>query len=458
MTIRVASFTFAALSSLAIVIYLKSMEALARKIVSRLRHAGHEAYYAGGCVRDQLLGKEAHDIDIATSARPEEVQALFSRTVAVGAQFGVIVVVLEGGEFQVATFRADGAYVDGRHPSDVTFTTAEGDAQRRDFTINGLFFDPVEERVIDFVDGVRDLKARLVRAIGNPAERFAEDKLRVLRGVRFAAALDFEIEPETWEGIRAGASAIHEVSAERIREEIVKIFVSPRRVRGFDLLDASGLMSEVLPEIEALKGCDQPPEFHPEGDVFVHTRLMLSLLPEIVSVPLVLSVLCHDIGKPPTMQVDPTGRIRFNGHESVSARMTEVIMRRLRFSNDEIASTVEMVQNHMVFKDVKNMRVARLKRFMARPTFEDELELHRVDCLGSHGLLDNLVFLKEKREEFANEPLIPEPLLTGHDLIGLGWKPGPRFKEVLDAVQTRQLEGQLADRAEALAWVKSEFP
>jgi tRNA nucleotidyltransferase/poly(A) polymerase len=436
---------------------VKIMETVARQIVARLREAGHEAYYAGGCVRDRLLGKEAHDIDIATSAKPEEVQALFPRTVAVGAQFGVIVVLVEGGEFQVATFRADGDYLDGRHPTGVTFTTAEGDAQRRDFTINGLFYDPVEERVIDFVGGCRDLEAHLVRAIGNPAERFAEDKLRVLRGVRFAAALDFDIEEATWEGIRAGAGAIHEVSAERIREELVKIFVSPRRVRGFDLLDASGLMREILPEMEALKGCEQPPEFHPEGDVFVHTRLMLSLLPETVSVPLVLAVLFHDLGKPPTMQVDPTGRIRFNGHESVSARMTEDILRRLRFSNDEITATVEMVQNHMVFKDVKNMRVARLKRFMARPTFDDELELHRVDCLGSHGLLDNYVFLREKREEFANEPLIPEPLLSGHDLIGLGWKPGPRFKEVLDAVQTRQLEGQLVSREDALAWVKSEF-
>jgi tRNA nucleotidyltransferase/poly(A) polymerase len=436
---------------------VEGMEELARKIVSRLREAGHEAYYAGGCVRDKLLGKEPHDFDIATSARPEAVQALFPRTVAVGAQFGVIVVVERGGEFQVATFRSDGAYVDGRHPTGVVFTTAEDDAQRRDFTINGLFFDPLENRVIDFVGGRRDLEARRIRAIGVPSERFAEDKLRVLRGVRFAAALDFEIEVETWDAIRAGAAAIHDVSAERIREELAKIFLSPGRVRGFDLLDASGLMREILPEVETLKGCEQPPEFHPEGDVFVHTRLMLSLLPETVSVPLVFSVLFHDLGKPPTMQVDPTGRIRFNGHESVSARMTESIMKRLKFSNDEIAATVEMVQNHMVFKDVKNMRVARLKRFMARPTFPDEMELHRVDCLGSHGFLDNYAFLQERGEEFANEPLIPEPLVSGHDLIGLGWKPGPRFKEVLDAVQTRQLEGALASREEALAWIQTEY-
>ncbi len=433
------------------------MESTARRLVRRLTEAGHEAYFAGGCVRDTLLGQAPHDFDIATSARPEQVQELFHRTVPVGAQFGVIIAVEDGAEFQIATFRSDGAYIDGRRPLDVTFTTARGDAQRRDFTVNGLFFDPLKNEVLDFVDGRKDLEARIIRAIGNPAERFAEDKLRVLRGVRFSTTLGFAIEPATWEAIRAGAKLVHEVSAERIREELIKIFLSPQRVRGFDLLDESGLLAEILPEVSALKGCEQPPEFHPEGDVFVHTRLMLSLLRDEVSLPLVLSVLFHDIGKPPTMQLDETGRIRFNGHESVSATMTDAIMRRLRFSNDEIEATIEMVQNHMVFKDVQNMRVARLKRFMARPTFDDELELHRVDCQGSHGMLDNLDFLKTRREEFANEPLIPPPLVTGADLIALGWKPGPKFKEVLDAVQTRQLEGSLRQREEALAWVKSAY-
>lgn len=436
---------------------IRTMEATARKIVARLRAAGHTALFAGGCVRDMLLGKSPKDFDIATDALPETVQKLFPRTVPVGAQFGVILVVENGEEYQVATFRSDGAYVDGRRPVDVTFCTPEGDALRRDFTINGMFYDPGAEKVIDYVAGRKDLETGIVRAIGNAADRFAEDKLRVLRGVRFAATLDFEIEPATWDALRAGAAAIHEVSAERIREEIVKILVSPQRVRGFDLLDASGLLREILPEVAALRGCEQPPEFHPEGDVFVHTRLMLSLLPDTVSIPLALSVLFHDIGKPPTMQIDPTGRIRFNGHESVSARMTEAIMRRLRFSNEETDATIEMVQNHMVFKDVQNMRVARLKRFMARPTFADELELHRVDCLGSHGMLDNLHFLKARKEEFANEPLIPPPLLRGDDLIALGWKPGPKFKEVLDAVQTRQLEGTLRSPGEALAWVRAEY-
>ena len=260
------------------------MESFANKIVHRLRNAGHEAFFAGGCVRDSLMGKVPHDFDIATSARPEQVQALFPRTVPVGVQFGVVLVVENGQEYQVATFRSDGAYLDGRHPQSVTFTTAEGDARRRDFTINGLFYDPVGKRVLDFVGGQQDLKTRTLRAIGNPADRFAEDKLRLLRGIRFASTLGFEIESATWDAIRAGASAIREVSAERIRDELVKIFVCSGRVRGFDLLDASGLMAKILPEISSLKGCEQPPDYHPEGDVFVHTRLMLSLLPERVPV------------------------------------------------------------------------------------------------------------------------------------------------------------------------------
>ena len=433
------------------------MESVARRIVRRLREAGHQAFFAGGCVRDSLMGKVPHDFDIATSARPEQVQALFPRTVPVGAQFGVVLVIANGREYQVATFRSDGAYIDGRHPRSVTFSSPEEDARRRDFTVNGIFYDPIEEKVLDFVGGSQDLETRTLRAIGNPAERFAEDKLRLLRGVRLATVLDFTIETETWNAICAGALAIRDVSAERIRDELVKILASPRRVRGFDLLDASGLLAAILPEILPLKGCEQPPDFHPEGDVFVHTRLMLSLLPESVSVPLVFATLFHDLGKPPTMQRDETGRIRFSGHESVGAQLTEKIMRRLRFSNEEIEATVAMVQNHMVFKDVQNMRVARLKRFMARQTFDDELELHRVDCLASHGMLDNFAFLKRRREEFANEPLIPPPLITGHDLIAMGWKSGPKFKTVLDAVQVRQLEGTLRTREEAISWVKTTF-
>lgn len=434
------------------------MEAEATEIVRTLRQAGHIAYFAGGCVRDRLLGKEPVDFDIATDATPERVQELFPRTVPVGAQFGVILVVSQGEEYQVATFRADGAYIDGRHPEGVVYTTAEGDASRRDFTINGLFYDPIARQVLDYVGGEADLQRRLLRAIGEPRKRLEEDRLRILRGVRFGATLDFEIEAATWEAIREYAPRIHDVSAERIREELVKIFLSPRRVAGWDLLDSSGLLDELLPEITAMKGCDQPPEFHPEGDVFVHTRIMLDMLPEEVSLPLVFGVLFHDIGKVPTRQVDPTGRIRFNGHETVSARMTDAIMRRLKFSNDEIEATIEIVQHHMAFKDVQNMRVARLKRFMARPTFPDELELHRVDCQSSHGMLDNYHFLQAKEEEFANEPLIPQPLINGRDLIDLGWTPGPVFKQVLEAVETLQLEGQFTSREDALAWVRNHQP
>ena len=433
------------------------MEATATRLVERLRAAGHEALFAGGCVRDRLLGKEAHDIDIATSARPEEIQKLFPRTVAVGAQFGVIVVLEDGGEFQVATFRSDGAYRDGRHPESVAFTNAEGDARRRDFTVNGLFFDPLTHQILDFVGGEADLRTGILRSIGDPHARFVEDKLRLIRCVRFAASLGFEIEAETWRALVERAPEITAVSAERIRDELVKIFTHPSRVRGFDLLDQSGLLAILLPEVEALKGCEQPPDFHPEGDVFVHTRLMLSLLPERVSTPLVFSVLFHDIGKPPTFLIDETGRIRFNGHESISASMTEKIFARLRFSNAETEATVVGVKNHMAFKDVQNMRVATLKRFLARPTIDDELELHRVDCQGSHGLLDNYDFLLRKREEFSNEPLIPPPLITGRDLIAAGLKPGPPFKKLLDSAQALQLEGGLKTREDALAWLREEL-
>ena len=433
------------------------MEDTAREIVRKLRAAGHDAYYAGGCVRDLLSGTPPKDIDIATDARPEAVQKLFPRTYAVGAHFGVIVVLEKGFQFEVATFRSDGVYLDGRRPIEVHFATAKEDAARRDFTINGMFFDPEKEEIIDFVGGRADLKAGMIRAIGDPAQRFAEDRLRILRAVRFSTVLGFEIEPATWDAVIAHAASINEISAERIREELVRIFLSPNRVRGWDLLDASGLMRALLPELEAMKGCQQPPQFHPEGDVFQHTRIMLELLPEDVSLPLVLSVLFHDIGKPPTSAVDEEGRIRFNGHDRVGAEMTEAIMERLRFSRAEIEATVEAVRQHMVFKDVPNMRVAKLKRFMARPTFDDELELHRVDCASSHGMMDNYDFLRQKKEEFANEPIIPPPLVRGDDLIAMGMKPGPKFGEILEAVETRQLEGALKDREEALAWVKAEF-
>ena len=434
-----------------------SLESFARSVVLRLREDGFVALYAGGSVRDMLLGHDPQDYDIATDARPEQVRKLFPHTYAVGAHFGVIVVHEGGHDFQVATFRSDLQYIDGRRPEGVTFSTPQMDAERRDFTINGLFFDPIKGEVIDYVEGQRDLKARIVRAIGDPVARFRDDRLRLLRAVRFTAALGFEIEPATWAAVKEHATEIHDVSAERIREELVKIFLHRSRVHGFDLLVESGLMQEVLPEITALRGCEQPPQFHPEGDVFVHTRLVLSLLPpEPVSVPLAFGALFHDIGKPSCARVDANegGRIRFNGHEHVGAEMTEKVMRRLRFSNDAIDGTVEAVRNHMAFKDVQRMRVAKLKRFLARPGFDDELELHRADCLGSHAMLDNYEFLQAKQEEFSNEPLIPKPFVTGHDLIQLGLKPGPEFKSILEAAENLQLEGGFTDRQAALVWLR----
>ncbi|MEP7070971.1 MAG: CCA tRNA nucleotidyltransferase [Verrucomicrobiota bacterium] len=433
------------------------METTARQIARELHAQGHIAYFAGGCVRDLLRGEMPKDFDIATDASPEEVQKIFRRTYAVGAAFGVIVVLENESQVEVATFRSDGAYLDGRRPSEVHFSSAAEDARRRDFTINGMFFDPVANEVIDYVEGRSDLEAKRIRAIGDPAQRFAEDRLRLLRAVRFATILDFEIAEQTWVALKRDAGTIGQISAERIRDELNKIFLSSRRVRGWDLLDASGLLPVILPEVEAMKGCQQPPQFHPEGDVFQHTRLMLELLPPQVPLPLLWSVILHDVGKPVTAEIDPEGRIRFNGHDRVGAEMTERIMDRLRFSRAEIDQATEMVRQHMVFKDVPRMRLAKLKRFMARPTFKEEMELHRVDCTSSHGMLDNYEFLLSKQEEFAHEPIIPKPLVRGDDLIALGLPPGPRFKEILDEIETRQLEGTLQTREEALAWLQERL-
>ena len=433
------------------------MEKIAREVAARLRESGHIAYFAGGCVRDMVRRLTPKDFDIATDATPETVQKLFPRTYAVGAHFGVIIVLENGFQFEVATFRSDEAYIDGRRPSAVHFSSPDEDAKRRDFTINGMFYDPVADNVIDFVGGRADIDARLVRAIGDPAQRFAEDRLRMLRAVRFATVLDYTIDKQTWDALVANATSINKISAERIRDELVRIFTSPNRVRGWDLLDSSGLMRAILPELDRMKGVLQPKQFHPEGDVFQHTRLMLQFLPEKVSVLLVFAVLLHDVAKPRTATVDETGRIRFSGHDRLGAEMTEQIMQRLRFSGAETEATVEMVRQHMVFKDVPKMREAKLKRFMARTTFDEELELHRVDCEGSHRMLDNYEFLLRKREEFANEPIIPPPLVRGDDLIALGLKPGPKFGEILEAVETQQLEGNLRTPEEALEWVKREY-
>jgi putative nucleotidyltransferase with HDIG domain len=429
------------------------------KLLADLHGAGHQAFLAGGCVRDHLLGRESKDIDIATSARPEELKALFPGSQLVGAHFGVIIVPTEGGWTEIATFRTDGSYGDGRRPDAVTFATAEEDAARRDFTINGLFYDPETDRILDYVGGQADLAARTLRAIGEARERFREDHLRLLRAIRFATVLDFEIEPGTWAALSEAAPLIGKISPERIRDELDRIWRSAQRVRGFDLLVASGLMAEILPEILALKGCEQPPQFHPEGDVFVHTRLMLSYLPAEASLPLVLSVLFHDIGKPATQTRDAeTGRIRFNGHDRVGAEMTGAVLRRLKYSNEVIDAVIPAVANHMNFIGVKEMKTSTLKRFLARPHIDDELALHRVDCLGSNGRLDNYEFLLAKRAEFAEakQPLIPPPLVTGRDLIAEGRRPGPAFSQLLHQIQTLQLEGSLGSREEALQWLAAQ--
>jgi poly(A) polymerase len=431
----------------------------AMKVISKLQQSGYLAYFAGGCVRDLLRDEIPTDYDIATNALPEQVMALFSKTRSVGAHFGVIIVISGEFAFEVATFRNDGSYGDGRRPETVEFTSPEEDVLRRDFTINGIFYDPIKDLTIDYVNGQDDIKSGTVRAIGNPESRFKEDHLRLLRAVRFAARFDYKIEENTWAAICSNAKEIKNISEERIRDELSKILVDPQRVQGFDLLMESGLMEAILPEIIDLKGCEQPPQFHPEGDVFVHTRLMLTLLKEDPSLSLVLSVLLHDIGKPATFSYDEEAhRIRFNGHDKIGSGMATTILRRLKYPNKIIEEVTEMVDNHMTFKDVQKMREAKLKRFMARSTFEDETELHRVDCLGSWGGLDNYDFLNQKRADFDNEPIIPPPLLTGNDLIEIGWNPGPELGKILTKVQDLQLEGSLSTKVEALDWVNSNHP
>ena len=431
------------------------MEETAIQIVRELQEAGHEALFAGGCVRDRLRGVVPKDFDIATSARPDQILALYPRGDTIGAHFGVILVRRGGHHFEIATFREDGTYENGRRPESVTFSNSEADAKRRDFTINGLFYDPVAERIIDTVGGAEDITAGIIRAIGHPEDRFREDYLRLLRAVRFATVLDYQIEPTTWLAIQAVSEKITLISPERIREELDRIWLSPSRLAGFDLLVASGLMKAILPEILDLQGCEQPPLWHPEGDVFVHTRLMLSLLPEKASLPLVLSVLFHDIGKPATFSYNPEeDRIRFSGHDKVGADMTLEMLKRLRYSNAVIDATVSGVAHHMQFKDVQKMRTANLKRFMAREYFEDELELHRVDCVGSNGILDNYHYVLEKRREFESEPLLPPPFITGNDLIEKELAPGPEFGKLLTEAQDLQLDGTLATREEALIWLE----
>ena len=425
------------------------------KIIEKLNQAGYKALFAGGCVRDEIMGLEPDDYDVVTDARPEEIMAIFAKTVAVGAQFGVVIVIMEGIQFEVATFRRDGRYIDGRRPESVSFSpSAREDARRRDFTINGLMFDPIREKLYDIVNGVEDIRSGVIRTIGNPTARFEEDKLRLMRAVRFATRFEFQIEENTLAAIKKLAPDIVEVSQERIRMELTKIITGKNPGTGLQLLHDTGLLAHILPEVSAMVNVWQPVEYHPEGDVFTHTKLALDNLEEPLP-SLAFATLLHDVGKPSTFIV--TDRIRFHQHAKVGAEIAGEICARLKFSNDERKQIVACVQNHMQFMDAHRMKKSTLKRMFQRETFPDELELHRADCLASHGDLKNWEFCLRKYDEYEPEEIKPEPLVTGYDLIALGCKPGPEFKEILTAVEEAQLEGQITTRKEALDFMTSEF-
>ena len=423
-------------------------------LLSRLREAGHRAFFVGGCARDMVLGLPPREYDIATSATPDEVAKLFEHTIPVGASFGVMLVIVGSMRFEVATFRRDESYSDGRHPDTVSYSTSEEeDVLRRDFTINGMLYDPFTEEVIDYTGGLEDLKLGVVRTIGRPEERFTEDKLRLVRAVRFAARYGFKIDDETFRAIKSLADGIIQVSGERIRDELVKIVSQRNPGAGLMLLSESGLLEYILPEVEIMRGVEQPPEFHPEGDVFVHTCMVLDELYKNedgdVSTTLAMAGLLHDVGKPPTFTV--TDRIRFNGHDKLGAEMSREICRRLKFSNKEIDTICELVREHLKFKDVFHMKKSTLKRFVRMPYFEEHMALHKADCLASHGMLDAYDFVMERLEEFrlADEEIKPAPLITGKDLIRMGYKPGPMFKEILNFVEEAQLEGEINNEKEA---------
>ena len=456
-----------------------SSKQFATSIVATLRDRGHQAYLCGGCVRDLLLGREPADYDVTTDATPEQVMRIFPETYAVGAQFGVVLVPIprednsrkednpasqnrgeaaaptspKANVVEVATFRSDVGYSDGRHPDEVRYSKdPREDVARRDFTINGLLMDPISGEVLDFVGGRKDLDSHLIRTIGDPVLRFAEDKLRMLRAVRFAARFDYRIEPPTFAAMHEMASRIHQVSHERVRDELTKMLTEGQARQAFLLLDESGLLREVLPEISAMKGVEQPPQFHPEGDVFVHTLLLLEHLPHPCPPTLAWGALLHDVGKPATF------RIRFDGHVEVGVRMAEEICRRLRFSNDDTEQILALVNQHMRFGQITLMKESTLKKFLRMPRFEEHLDLHRMDCQASHGDLSSYGFAKEQLAVIPPEKMRPAPLVTGHDLIAAGYTPGPRFKEILSAIEDGQLEGRLQSKDEAMQLVAREFP
>jgi tRNA nucleotidyltransferase/poly(A) polymerase len=433
---------------------------LANSICDALQQHGHQALLVGGCVRDVLLGREPADYDVTTDATPERVMELFPESIAVGAQFGVVLVPRDELKVEVATFRSDVGYSDGRHPDRVVYSkTPQEDVQRRDFTINGLLMRHDTDEVLDFVDGRADLKAGVIRAIGEPDRRFEEDKLRMLRAIRFAARFGFEIEHKTFAAIRRHAGAITDVSAERIREELTKLLTEGEARTGFELLDKSWLLSIVLPELAAMKGVRQPPQFHPEGDVWIHTLLMIEGLPSASSPTLAWGVLLHDVGKPPTFKpASQTGdRIRFDHHVDVGVRMAEAVCRRYRFSNEDTEQIVALVANHMRFGAVDQMKKSTLKRFVRLPHFEEHMELHRLDCLSSHRKLDSYETVQRFLAETPAEEVRPQRVLTGTDLGEMGYIPGPVFSEILRAVEDAQLEGQIGTKEEAEEFVRKKF-
>lgn len=432
----------------------------AREIIHRLRESGHEAYFVGGCVRDFILNQTSSDYDIVTSARPEEVIKLFPRTVAIGAKFGVVAVIIDNHPFEVATFRSDDVYEDGRHPSRIHYSTAREDVFRRDFTINGLLMDPDTGDIIDYVNGRFDIDNKIVRTIGNPGKRFREDYLRLLRAVRFAANLHFDLEPATQDAVKREASNIRHISVERIREELNKILTRGGARRGFELMMQTDILQNILPEICRLKGVEQPPRFHPEGDVWQHTLKMLELLPadgeREKNICLAWGTLLHDVGKALTRSEDEKG-VHFYGHVQQGEIIADTIMQRLKFSRMQRETVVNLIRQHMVFMNVRKMRPGRLKRFLRMPDFDLHLELHRLDCLASHGMLDNYEFCREQLQILALDDLHPPRLLTGNDLIAMGFTPGKIIKDILLAVEEEQLEGRIQSVEQAINYVRNRW-
>ncbi len=430
-----------------------SARAASGRVVRRLQEAGFTAYFAGGCVRDMIMGRESDDYDVATSARAEDVSALFPRTVGVGARFGVVIVMEQGHQIEVATFRSDNAYIDGRHPESIRFSSPEEDARRRDFTINGLFYDPATGETLDYVGGDRDIKAGVVRAIGDPLERFREDHLRLMRAVRFAARFGFRMEAETLKAIKDLAPMIQKVSAERIYAELAKMLADPSRAAAVELLDSSGLLEQILPEVSRMKGVPQPEQYHPEGDVFTHTLRSLKFL-DRPNFATAMGTLLHDVGKPATFEREGD-KIKFYKHEIVGEKTARKICRRLKMSRKESETVAWLVRRHMVFKDARHMRESKLKRLFATDAYDELAELSRADALASTNDLSDYEYCRMKREQMSEEEIKPEPLLRGKDLIEMGLKPGPPFGRLLESVYEAQLDGRLHTRQDAVEYVKT---